>query len=107
MRRNPHHNKSDLQLVQKTQDLFYLNEPFFTDPLECMREARRQARRILKGINNRNRKIKRAQQSIARRINFGLARPGLRPQVPELRTISVATRNKRQNKTKEKTDERL
>jgi len=78
-RYHPHHNKKDLQLVQRTQQLYPENAPFLNDPEECMKESRKQAQRELKKERAERRRFKRQQQSIARRINFQLAKPGSRP----------------------------
>lgn len=79
VRFHPHHSHKLLQLVQRTQQIFPQFAPYLTDPEECMKESRKEAARQLKTERDANTKIKRQQQQIARRINFGLARPGSRP----------------------------
>lgn len=66
----PHLSKKKLQLVQLTQQIYPQNEPYITNPQECMEESRKQAARQLKD--------KRA----------GIRRP----------QVSTETRNKRQDK---------
>ena len=71
----PHLSKWKRQLVQLTQQLYPQNEPYITNPQECMEESRKQAARILKD--------KRA----------GIRRP----------SVSTETRNKRQDKQAKRT----
>jgi hypothetical protein len=71
----PHLSKWKRQLVQLTQQLYPQNEPYITNPQECMEESRKQAARILKD--------KRA----------GIRRP----------PVSTETRNKRQDKQAKRT----
>lgn len=66
---HPHLNKRNLQLVQRTQKLYYENQPYLNDPVECMKESRKQARRELKTEFNAKRKVKQQQQKRSRRIN--------------------------------------
>lgn len=47
-RRKQHHKARALQLVQLTQKLYPQYEAYITDPVECMKLARRDAARILK-----------------------------------------------------------
>ena len=79
MRWNPHLNKRNLQLVQMTQELFPNYESYFSDPMEAMRAARTEAGRILKKKEKKKARIKRRQQQVARKINFGLLPAGSRP----------------------------
>ena len=93
-----HHKKGALQLVQLTQTLFPQYEVYITDPVECMKLARRDAARILKDKRARVRKFTRAQQDIARRINVGLARPGSRATLLPYKLLSSKTRAIRSEK---------
>lgn len=67
---HPHPSKKKLQLVQRTQELYPQNSPYITDPVECMKESRKQAARQLKDERN------------------GIHRP----------QVSTKTRNRRQDK---------
>lgn len=75
----PHHSAKMLQLVQRTQDKFPEFQPFFSDAKEAMKEARTEVQRELKKERKAEAKRLRKQHRLARRINFGLARPGSRP----------------------------
>jgi len=44
-RLKPHHSRRDLQLVQRTIELYPQHSVYLVDPLEAMREARLQAQR--------------------------------------------------------------
>ena len=44
-RRLPHHNKTDLLLVQRTIELYPQHADYLADPMDAMREARLQAQR--------------------------------------------------------------
>ena len=97
-RLHPHPSKRKLQLVQLTQRLFPLHEPYLTDPIECMKAARNDAYRIIiKGMKMAS-KLYRGQQKTSRRINAGLVIPGSRFLMPEIRSVSTETKNKRQDK---------
>ena len=74
----PHHSKKNLQLVQLTQQLYPQHAVYFPQPEDAMKEARKEARRLLKKKRSARHKLKAAQQEIARSINFGLAKPGSR-----------------------------
>lgn len=78
-RKFPHHSKHDLQLVQRTQQLYPQHERFLSEPVEIMKEARNQARRELKKERFLENKFRRRQTDISRRINLGLEKPGMRP----------------------------
>lgn len=78
-REHPHPSKRGLQLVQRVQKLFPFNEPYLSDPKECMKESRKQAIRELKAEHRLVRRAIRRQTQISRRINAGLAKPGARP----------------------------
>jgi hypothetical protein len=71
---HPHPSKRKLQLVQRTQTLYPQNEPYLTDPVECMKESRKQAVRQLETEWAEARKIRRNQQKLSRRINALLTR---------------------------------
>jgi hypothetical protein len=77
-RRHPHPSKRNLQLVQCTQQNYPRNEPFYTDPKECMEAARTEALRELKAERRVARRAVRRQTQISRRINLGFAKPGAR-----------------------------
>lgn len=74
----PHHNKYDLQLIEKTRELFKFHEPYFSDPVDTMKEARKEARRELIRKRKKLTRFKRQQQQVARKINFGLLPAGTR-----------------------------
>lgn len=100
----PHHNKWDLQLVQLTQQLFPQHSPYFSNAEDAMKEARKDAQRILKKKRNAQRKFKTAQQKIARMINFGLTTPGTRAAnihgTPSSRGTILERRKKQDERTK-------
>lgn len=66
-----HPSKLNLQLVQRTQELYPFNEPYINDPLETMRESRTQAQRELARERAQKAKKKRDQQKKSRKINRG------------------------------------
>jgi hypothetical protein len=76
---HPHPSKRKLQLVQRTQKVFYEYQPYFKDAHDCMVEARTEAGRQLKAERKAESKRIRHQQKHSRRINLGLAAPGTRP----------------------------
>ena len=67
---HPHPSKKKLQLVQRTQQIFTQFKIYITDPIECMKESRKEAARQLK-----------------------YERAGIKRY-----TVSAKTRNKRQDK---------
>jgi hypothetical protein len=75
---HPHHNRRDLQLIMRTRELFPQHEPYFKDPMDAMKEARHEAKEQLEKERRAQRKFKRRQQDISRRINCGLEEGGAR-----------------------------
>jgi hypothetical protein len=75
---HPHLNRRDLQLIMRTRELFPQHEPYFSDPMDAMKEARHEAKEQLEKERRAQRKFKRRQQDAARRINFGLEEGGAR-----------------------------
>lgn len=72
-RHNPHINQRKLQLVELTRKIFHEEfEPYFTDHVKSMHEARRAAKAILKAAHRAVSDKLRQQQDISRRINRGL-----------------------------------
>ncbi|MDA4129168.1 MAG: hypothetical protein OK457_00205 [Thaumarchaeota archaeon] len=69
---HPHPSKRKLHLVERTQNLFPHNAPFFTDPREAMKESRKEAFRQLKTEKNVTRKKSMRRSDNSRRINAGL-----------------------------------
>jgi hypothetical protein len=100
----PHHSKKNLQLVQLTQQLYPQHAVYYPQPEDAMKEARKEARRLLKKRRNAQRKIKAAQQEIARSINFRLAIPGSRivniHGTPPSRDTVLLRRKKQDERTK-------
>ena len=70
-RRLSHPSKLNLQLVQRTQELYPYNQPYINDPVSNMQESRTQAQRELKKERAQVSKIKRDQQKKSRKINRG------------------------------------
>lgn len=92
----PHHNRRDLQLVQRTQELYPIHAQYLTEPVEIMQEARTQAYRELKKEWSLGAKNKRRQQDTSRRINAHLIPRGSRVRVAKIQNVSTATKNRRQ-----------
>ena len=67
----PHPSKLNLQLVQRTQELYPYNQPYINDPVSNMQESRTQAQRELKQERAQRAKVKRDQQKKSRKINRG------------------------------------
>src|ERR1700677_1611961 len=61
-RRLIHPSKLNLQLVQRTQELYPYNQPYNNDPVSNMQESRLQAQRELKQERAQRAKVKRDQQ---------------------------------------------
>lgn len=100
---NPHFSKWRLQLVELTKALFPQHNIYLPDPTEAMRSARKEAGRILKKKWVTDRKLKRRQQDISRRINAGLENPGtqVRPIVPRMKEGPLSDRKDKYAATKE------
>jgi hypothetical protein len=97
-RLHPHPSKRKLQLVERTQKLFYENEPYFTDAKLNMQESRDMAQRELKGERRKARRPLRRTQDVSRRINAGLALVGSRAPQRSTTKISPETFQKRRAK---------
>lgn len=75
-----HPNKNNLQLVQRTQELYPQHEPYLgQDPQACMESAREQATEQLTEKRRKARRAARRRAQFSRRINLGLLPPGSRP----------------------------
>ena len=100
---HPHPSKRKLQLVQRTQEMYFLNEPYFTDAQACMEESRDMAQRQLK--KERNRKERRTQkiQQLSRRINAGLIPGGTRVGSPLVQKVTPKTYQNRKAKLEART----
>ncbi len=100
---HPHPSKKGLQLVQRTQEMYFLNEPYFTDAQACMEESRDMAQRQLK--KERNRKARRTQktQQLSRRINAALVPGGTRVGSPLVQKVTPKTYQNRKQKLAERT----
>ena len=70
-RRLSHPSKLNLQLVQRTQELYPYNQPYINDPVSNMQESHTQAQRELKQERAQRAKVKRDQQKKSRKINRG------------------------------------
>ena len=78
-RRNPHFSHRRLQLVQMTQQIFHEEfEPYFTDHVSSMKQARMIAAIALKNARRVQSQSKQHQQDCSRRINRGLLPGGAR-----------------------------
>ena len=78
-RRNPHFSHRRLQLVQMTQQIFHEEfEPYFTDHVSSMKQARMIAAIALKNARRVRSQSKQHQQDCSRRINRGLLPGGAR-----------------------------
>jgi hypothetical protein len=76
-RHRPHHNRKNLQLLERTRQLF----PFYSalEPENAMKAARAQAIREMRQERAVQAKAKRDQQHVSRHINRGLLKGSVRP----------------------------
>ena len=69
---HPHPNKRGLLLIEKTRELYPQHEPYFAKPEDAMKEARKEASRILTAERKQKSKTKRDQAKKSRKVNRGL-----------------------------------
>ena len=97
-RLRPHAYRRGLQLVQRTQQIFSLFEPYISDPQECMREARKAAYRQLTEERKKEAKRKCDQQKLSRRINHSLLKGNALLRTSWGTPPKTETKNKRQDR---------
>jgi|ERR1700693_543269 len=97
---HPHPSKRKLRLVQRTQEIYPTNAPYFKYAVECMKYSRTLAGRQLRFETGRTKKLARDQQKLSRRINQLSAVPGARLPNRQLTVTAIGLQSRREKLAK-------